>query len=77
MVMDAETIAQLILSALPDAEIEINDLRGDGTHFSAIVTAKAFTGKSRVDQHRMVYTALKEVLNEQLHALSLQTIISS
>ena len=73
MAMEAGEIAQLIKEAIPDAEVAIEDLRGDGDHYAAHVTSKAFIGKSRVQQHQMVYQALRGRMGEQLHALALQT----
>ena len=63
----------MIREAFPDATIEIRDLAGDGDHFAAVVVAEAFRGKSRVQQHQMVYEALKGNMGGQLHALALQT----
>ena len=73
MAMEASEIARLIKEAIPDAEVVIEDLRGDGDHYAAQVTSKAFVGKSRVQQHQMVYQALKGRMGDQLHALALQT----
>ena len=63
----------MIKEALPDAQIEIIDLRGDGDHYKAIVTSNAFEGKSRIQQHQMVYAALKGNMGGVLHALALET----
>ena len=73
MAMEASEIARLIKEAIPDAEVVIEDLRGDGDHYAAQVTSKAFVGKSRVQQHQMVYQALRGRMGDQLHALALQT----
>ncbi|SHO59636.1 transcriptional regulator, BolA protein family [Pseudoxanthobacter soli DSM 19599] len=73
MAMDAREIEALIRAALPDAQIEIRDLAGDGDHYAAVVVSAAFRGKSRVQQHQMVYEALKGSMGGQLHALALQT----
>ncbi|MGE0733760.1 MAG: BolA family protein [Alphaproteobacteria bacterium] len=73
MAMDAAEIEQLIKGALPDAKVEIKDLAGDGDHYSAVVLSAAFKGKSRVQQHQMVYNALQGRMGGQLHALALQT----
>jgi stress-induced morphogen len=73
MAMAAEEIEQLIRASLPDAKVEIRDLRGDGDHYAAVVTSSAFAGKSRVQQHQMVYQALKGRMGGELHALALQT----
>ena len=73
MAMEASEIARLIKESIPDAEVVIEDLRGDGDHYAAQVTSKAFIGKSRVQQHQLVYQALKGRMGDQLHALALQT----
>ena len=73
MAMEASEIARLIKEAIPDAEVVIEDLRGDGDHYAAQVTSKAFIGKSRVQQHQMVYQALRGRMGNELHALALQT----
>lgn len=73
MPMNAHDIERLIKEALPDAEVEIRDLAGDGDHYSAIVVSAAFKGKSRVQQHQMVYAALKGNMGGVLHALALTT----
>ncbi len=71
MAMSASEIQDMIKAALPDATITIDDLRGDGDHYAAHVTSAAFAGKSRVQQHQMVYAALQGKMEEQLHALAL------
>ena len=73
MAMEASEISRLIKEAIPDAEVVIEDLRGDGDHYAARVTSATFVGKSRVQQHQMVYQALKGRMGDQLHALALQT----
>lgn len=73
MAMTAEDIKSLILKALPAAEIDIQDLAGDGNHYQATVTAPDFVGKSRVQQHQLVYGALGERMGGELHALALTT----
>ena len=73
MAMEASEIQRLIKAAFPDAEVVIEDLRGDGDHYAAQVTSSAFTGKSRVQQHQMVYQALQGRMGDALHALALQT----
>ena len=75
MPMAASEIENLIKAALPDAEIRIDDLRGDGDHYLANVVSSAFVGKSRVQQHQMVYDALKGRMGNELHALALQTSV--
>ena len=71
--MDAHEIERLIKEAIPDARVEIRDLAGDGDHYAATVVAESFRGKSRVQQHQMVYAALKGQMGGVLHALALQT----
>lgn len=73
MAMDAATIEKMIREGIEDAEVRIEDLRGDGNHYAAYVSSPAFIGKSRVAQHQMVYAALKDKMDEELHALALQT----
>ena len=73
MAMSADDITKMIKDALPDADIEIVDLAGDGDHYKAIVTSAAFDGKSRIQQHQMVYAALKGNMGGVLHALALET----
>ncbi|WP_137390517.1 BolA family protein [Rhodoligotrophos defluvii] len=73
MAMDAKQIERLIKDALPDAKIEIRDLAGDGDHYAATVVSRAFKGKTRVQQHQLVYQALRGAMGNQLHALALQT----
>ena len=75
MPMDVQEIEQLIREALPDAQIHIDDLRGDGDHYAARVISASFAGKSRVEQHQMVYRALRGRMGDQLHALALQTSV--
>jgi len=73
MVMDAAELERLIKAKLPDAQIEIRDLAGDGDHYAAHVVSGAFRGKSRVQQHQLVYQALRGRMGNELHALALQT----
>ena len=73
--MAANEIETLIKEALPDADVKINDLRGDGDHYAAFVTSASFKGKNRVQQHQMVYNALRGRMGNELHALALQTAI--
>lgn len=73
MAMDASEIESMIKAALPDAQVRIDDLRGDGDHYAATVVSSAFAGKTRVQQHQMVYAALKGRMGGQLHALQLTT----
>jgi stress-induced morphogen len=69
MAMDASEIEQMIKAALPDARVMIEDLRGDGDHYAALVVSAAFKGKSRIQQHQMVYQALQGRMGSALHAL--------
>ncbi len=73
MPMQPEEIERLIKAGLPDAEITIQDLAGDGDHYAATVVSEAFRGKTRVQQHQMVYAALQGNMGGVLHALALQT----
>ncbi len=73
MPMNVEEIETYIKEALPDAVVEIQDLAGDGDHYAATVTSSAFAGKSRVQQHQMVYAAFKGQMGNELHALALTT----
>jgi stress-induced morphogen len=73
MPMNPSDIEQMIKQALPDARVSIRDLAGDGDHYAAEVVSEQFRGKSRVQQHQMVYSALKGNMGGALHALALQT----
>ena len=73
MAMDAGEIERLIKAGFPDAQITIEDLRGDGDHYAAHIVSSAFAGKTRVQQHQMVYASLKGRMGTELHALALQT----
>lgn len=73
MAMTASEIERLILAALPDAEVTITDLAGDGDHYAAHVVSPAFIGKPRIAQHKLVYAALGERVGGLLHALQLTT----
>jgi stress-induced morphogen len=73
MAMDAGEIERLIKASIPDAKVTIRDLAGDGDHYAATVVSAAFRGKSRVQQHQLVYQALKGQMGGVLHALALQT----
>ncbi|MCR9213534.1 MAG: BolA family transcriptional regulator [Proteobacteria bacterium] len=75
MAMDANEIERLIREGIPDAEVEITDLRGDGDHYAAMVVSASFEGLPRVRQHQMVYEALKGNMGDALHALALQTSV--
>ena len=73
MAMHASDIERLIKIRIPDAEVTIQDLVGDGDHYAATVISESFRGKSRVQQHQIVYAALKAEMGGKLHALALQT----
>ena len=73
MAMDAVEIERMLQEALPDAQLTIEDLRGDGDHYAAHVVSAAFADKTRVQQHQMVYRALRGKMGGDLHALALQT----
>jgi stress-induced morphogen len=73
MAMQAEDIERLIKQRFPDATVSIDDLAGDGDHYAATVVSEAFLGKTRVEQHQMVYEALKGNIGGALHALALTT----
>lgn len=73
--MNAHDIEKMIKDAIPDATVTIRDLAGDGDHYAAEVVAESFRGKSRVQQHQMVYDALKGNMGGVLHALALQTSV--
>ena len=71
--MDLKEIETLIKDALPDAVIDIQDLAGDGNHYSATITSSQFTGKSKIEQHKIVYNSLKGKMGNELHALAIKT----
>lgn len=75
MAMDAGVIEAMIKESIPDARVTIEDLRGDGDHYAALVVSEAFRGKSRVQQHQLVYAALRGKMGGDLHALALQTAL--
>ncbi len=75
MPMTADQIKNFIEEALPDSRVKIEDLKGDGDHYSATVISKSFVGKTRVEQHKMVYDSLKGKMGNELHALKLKTIM--
>jgi stress-induced morphogen len=68
-----DTVRQRLLASFPDAKVEVSDLTGTQDHFQAMVVTAAFAGKSRVDQHKMVYAALGELMSGPIHALALTT----
>ena len=73
MALSIEEIKKLITGSIPDATIEIKDLMGDNNHYSAKITSKIFNGKSKIEQHKIVYKSLKGKMGNELHALSLNT----
>ena len=73
MPMSAPEIERLIKAGIPDAEVEITDLVGDGDHYAAVVVSSAFAGKTKLQQHKLVYAALGGTMGGALHALQLQT----
>ena len=74
MPLKIEEIKSLIVDALPDAEIIIKDLAGDENHYSATIKSKSFSGKSKIEQHKLIYKALKGRMGNELHALALNTM---
>ena len=74
MAMNIKEIETLIKKAFPDATIDIQDLAGDDNHYSATIKSKTFSGKSKVEQHKLVYKALKGKMGNELHALALNTL---
>ncbi len=75
MTIAAKEIKDLVLKALPDANIRIEDVSGNGSHYSLWIESKGFEGKNRVQQHQMVFDALEDMMDDRLHALALQTSI--
>ena len=73
MALAIEEIKKLIISSIPDATIEIKDLMGDNNHYSAKITSKIFNGKSKIEQHKIVYRSLQGKMGNELHALSITT----
>ncbi len=73
MSMDLKEIEKYIKEAMPDAVIDIKDLAGDGNHYSATITSSQFAGKSKIEQHKMVYDSLKGKMGNELHALAIKT----
>ena len=74
MAMNLQEIETLIQKALPDATIKIPDLAGDGNHYSATITSSLFKGKSKIEQHKIVYNSLKGKMGNELHALAITTM---
>ena len=73
MALPIEEIKKLIISSIPDATIEIKDLMGDSNHYSAKISSKMFNGKSKIEQHKLVYKSLNGKMGNELHALSITT----
>ena len=73
MGLKSEEIKNLIKKSIPDAEINIQDLAGDENHYSATIKSKVFSGKTRIEQHKIVYKALKGKMGNELHALAIKT----
>tara|TARA_Y100000992_G_scaffold282662_1_gene231359 strand:- start:938 stop:1165 length:228 start_codon:yes stop_codon:yes gene_type:complete len=73
MAMDIKEIEKYIKEALPDSIVEIQDLAGDGNHYSATIKSSQFVGKSKIEQHKMVYNSLKGKMGNELHALAIKT----
>ena len=73
MPLKLQEIEKLIKESIPDAEISIEDLAGDENHYSATIKSKLFSGKTKIEQHKLVYKALKGKMGQQLHALALKT----
>ena len=73
MSLKLEEIKSLIIKAIPDAEIIIKDLAGDENHYSATIKSKIFNGKSKIEQHKIVYKSLNNKMGNELHALSINT----
>lgn len=75
MAIDIETLQNMLGESLPNADIKIEDVRGDGEHYAAHITSPEFVGKNRVQQHQMVYAALQGKMGNELHALQIHTSI--
>jgi len=73
MALSIKEIKELITASIPDASIDIKDLMGDNNHYEAIIQSKMFSGKSKIDQHKLVYKSLKGKMGNELHALSIVT----
>ena len=73
MAMNLKEIEKLIKESIPDALVEIQDLAGDGNHYSATISSSVFIGKSKIEQHKMVYNSLKGKMGNELHALAIKT----
>ena len=75
MPLQIDQIKKLIIESIPDAKIEIKDLMGDNNHYSAIIVSKLFVGLSKIEQHKLVYKSLKGKMGNELHALSITTLV--
>ena len=75
MTMELKEIEKLIKASIPDALVEIQDLAGDGNHYSATISSSSFIGKSKIEQHKIVYASLKGKMGNELHALEIKTKI--
>ena len=73
MTMNIKEIEKLIKESIPDALVEIQDLAGDGNHYSATISSSVFIGKSKIEQHKIVYASLKGKMGNELHALAIKT----
>jgi stress-induced morphogen len=73
MPLTMNEIKELIVSSIPDADVELKDLAGDNNHFSATITSSKFKGLSKIEQHKLVYKSLKGKMGNELHALALNT----
>jgi stress-induced morphogen len=73
MALSIEEIKKMIITSIPDATIEIKDLMGDSNHYSAKISSKIFNGKSKIEQHKIVYKSLQGKMGNELHALSITT----
>tara|TARA_B100000809_G_scaffold248226_1_gene278093 strand:+ start:72 stop:305 length:234 start_codon:yes stop_codon:yes gene_type:complete len=73
MAMNISEIEELIKNSIPDANINIQDLAGDGNHYSATIVSSIFNGKSKIEQHKIVYNSLKGKMGNELHALAITT----
>jgi|TARA_B100001250_G_scaffold412371_1_gene443387 stress-induced morphogen len=76
MTIKKEELETMIIQAFPEAKVEIIDLAGDDNHYSLIITSKRFSGISRIDQHKMVYEALDGKMGNELHALTIKTLVN-
>lgn len=76
MTIKKEELETMITKAFPEAKVEIIDLAGDNNHYSLIITSNRFSGISRIDQHKMVYEALDGKMGNELHALTIKTLVS-